>query len=90
MNYIKDFLMKSNLKRMAEIQDSLTKHIKTELKDEEDPMYMATMLLKHAMILYKSMLTDEEIKNMLGHVIDTVEQDYAGFDFKPTKKTTMH
>ena len=82
--------MKSNLKRMAEIQDRLTKHIKTELKDEEDPMYMATMLLKHAMILYKAMLTDEEIKNMLGHVIDTVEQDYAGFDFKPTKKTTMH
>lgn len=82
--------MKSNLKRMAEIQDRLTKHIKTELKDEEDPMYMATMLLKHAMILYKSMLTEEEIKNMLGHVIDTVEQDYAGFDFKPTKKTTMH
>jgi len=82
--------MKSNLKRMAEIQESLTKHINKELKDDEDPMYMATMLLKHAMILYKEMLSDEEIKNMLGHVIDTVEQDYAGFTTTKTTKKTIH
>lgn len=82
--------MKSNLKRMAEIQESLTKHINKEIKDDEDPMYMATMLLKHAMILYKEMLSDEEIKSMLGHVIDTVEQDYAGFSATKTTKKTMH
>ena len=82
--------MKSNLKRMNEIQESLTKHIKAQIQDEDDPLYMATMLLKHAMILYKSMLTDEEIKNMLGHVIDTVEQDYVGFEVKKPKKTTLH
>ena len=75
---------------MAEIQESLTKHINKELKDDEDPLYMATMLLKHAMILYKEMLSDEEIKNMLGHVIDTVEQDYAGFSITKTTKKTIH
>jgi len=53
-------------------------------------LYMATMLLKHAMILYKEMLSDEEIKNMLGHVIDTVEQDYAGFSITKTTKKTIH
>ena len=43
--------MENNIKRMQEIQESLTKHINKELKDDEDLLYMATMLLKHAMIL---------------------------------------
>ena len=80
--------MKNNLKRMAEIQDKLTKHIKTELKDDQDPMYMATMLLKHSIILYKAILSDQEIKNMLGHVIDTVEEDYNGYEVTKPLKTT--
>ena len=82
--------MKSNLKRMNEMQESLTKHIKAQIQDEDDPLYMATMLLKHAIILYKSMLTDDEIKNMLNHVIDTVEQDYAGFTPIEKSKKTLH
>ena len=82
--------MKNNLKRMAEIQDKLTKHIKTELKDDQDPMYMATMLLKHSIILYKAILSDQEIKNMLGHVIDTVEEDYNGYEVTKPSKKTLH
>ena len=82
--------MESNLKRMQEIQESLTKHINDHIKDEDDHMYMATMLLKHALVLYKGLLTDNQIKSMLGHVIDTVEQDFP--DYKPIKKIkkTMH
>ena len=82
--------MKSNLKRLAEIQKSLVKHINEEIKNDEDPMYMATMLLKHSMILYKEMLSDEEIKNMLNHVIDTFEEDYANSILIRTSKRTMH
>jgi len=82
--------MESNLKRMQEIQQSLTKHIHDHVKDEDDHMYMATMLLKHALVLYKGLLTDDQIKSMLGHVIDTIEEDIPGY--VPTKKIkkTMH
>ena len=51
-------------------------------------MYMATMLLKHSIVLYKTLLHDEEIKNMLGHVIETLEQDYP--DILTQTKRTMH
>ena len=82
--------MESNLKRMQEIQESLTKHIHEHVKDENDHMYMATMLLKHALVLYKGLLTDDQIKSMLGHVIDTIEEDFPVYT--PTKKLkkTMH
>ena len=82
--------MKKNLERMQEIQESLTKHINLNIKDENDHMYMATMLLKHALVLYKGLLTDDQIKSMLGHVIDTIEEDFPGYT--PTKKLkkTMH
>jgi len=82
--------MKNNLERMQEIQENLTKHIDKNIKDEDDHMYMATMLLKHALVLYKGLLTDDQIKSMLGHVIDTVEEDFPGYE--PTKKIkkTMH
>jgi len=82
--------MKNNLERMQEIQENLTKHIDKNIKDEDDHMYMATMLLKHALVLYKGLLTDDQIKSMLSHVIDTVEEDFPGY--KPTKKSkkTMH
>lgn len=82
--------MKSNLQRMQEIQEALTKHIDSNVKNEEDHMYMATMLLKHALVLYKGLLTDDQIKDMLGHVIETVEEDYAGFSATKTTKKTMH
>ena len=75
---------------MQEIQESLTKHIDSNIKDEEDYMYMATMLLKHSLVLYKGLLTDDQIKSMLGHVIDTIEEDFPVYT--PTKKLkkTMH
>lgn len=82
--------MENNIKRMQEIQESLTKHINKELKDDEDLLYMATMLLKHAMILYKEMLSDEEIKNMLGHVIDTIGQDFPTYEYIKSSKKTIH
>ena len=82
--------MKSNLKRMHEIQKNLIEHITADIKDEDDHMYMATMLLKHALVLYKGLLTDEQIKSMLGHVADTVEQDFPGFEATKVPKKTLH
>ena len=79
---------KSDLKRLSEIQKNLISHVQKELKTEDDHMYMATMLLKHSIVLYKTLLRDEEIKNMLGHVIETLEQDYP--DILPQTKRTMH
>jgi len=81
---------KSDLRRMAAIQDKLLTHIKSELNTEDDHLYMATMLLKHSIALYKTLLDDDEIKNMLGHVIDTVEQDYAVFTPSKKSKETLH
>tara|TARA_Y200000002_G_C22220216_1_gene471227 strand:+ start:305 stop:553 length:249 start_codon:yes stop_codon:yes gene_type:complete len=82
--------MKSNLKRMSQIQEGLVKHIDSQLKDPDDPLYMATMLLKHSIVLYKKMMTDEEIQNMLGHVIDTLDEEYPGFEITTTTKKTLH
>ena len=61
--------MADNDKRMSEIQDKLVKHIQQELHNDEDFMYMATMLLKHSMVLYKTILEDDQIKDMLKHVL---------------------
>ena len=55
-------------KRLRDIQRHLVKHIEKEIQDEEDFMYMATMLLKHSMVLYKTFLSDDEIRRMLRHV----------------------
>ena len=82
--------MPSNLQRMQEIQESLTKHIDSNVKNEEDHMYMATMLLKHALVLYKGLLTDDQIKDMLGHVIETVEEDFPSYESTKKVKKTMH
>ena len=67
--------MADNDKRMREIQDKLVKHIQQELHSDEDFMYMATMLLKHSMVLYKTFLEDDQIKDMLKHVGDTLSDD---------------
>ena len=67
--------MADNDKRMSEIQDKLVKHIQQELHSDEDFMYMATMLLKHSMVLYKTFLEDDQIKDMLKHVGDTLSDD---------------
>jgi len=62
-------------KRMAEIQNLLVKHIEKQLKLDEDFMLMATMLLKHSMVLYKTFLDDEQIKKMLHHVGETLNDE---------------
>ena len=67
--------MADNDKRMSEIQDKLVKHIQQELHSDEDFMYMATMLLKHSMVLYKTFLEDDQIKDMLKHVGETLSDD---------------
>lgn len=61
--------------RMAEIQKLLVAHIQKNLKSDEDFMYMATMLLKHSMVLYKTFLDDDQIKKMLDHVGETLSDD---------------
>ena len=62
-------------KRLRDIQRHLVKHIEKEIQDEEDFMYMATMLLKHSMVLYKTFLSDDEIRRMLRHVGKTISSD---------------
>ena len=37
--------------RLKEIQDRLTDFIQNELREEDDHLYLATMLLKHSLIL---------------------------------------
>lgn len=61
--------------RMAEIQKLLVAHIQENLKSDDDFMYMATMLLKHSMVLYKTFLDDDQIKRMLDHVGETLSDD---------------
>ena len=58
-------MAKTDDKRLREIQNKLVKHIESELKDEEDFMYVATMLLKNSVVLYRTILTDEQICKML-------------------------
>ena len=58
-----------------EIQNKLIKHIQNNLKEDEDFMLMATMLLKHSMVLYKTFLDDEQIRRMLVHVGKTLSDD---------------
>ena len=60
---------------MSEIQKKLVEHIQTQLHTDEDFMYMATMLLKHSMVLYKTFLEDDQIKKMLDHVGETLSDD---------------
>ena len=76
--------MDKDKERMNEIQNLLVAHIQENLKTDEDFMYMATMLLKHSMVLYKTFLEDDQIKRMLEHVGDTLSDDLhnAGKYFK--------
>ena len=62
-------------KRLREIQNKLVKHIQNNLEEDEDFMLLATMLLKHSMVLYKTFLDDEQIRRMLVHVGKTLDDD---------------
>ena len=86
-------MAKTDDKRLREIQNKLVKHIESELKDDEDFMYVATMLLKHSVVLYRTFLTDEQICRMLDYVGKTMSEsthdldNYVDTDYKPP---TMH
>jgi len=72
--------MDKDKQRMNDIQNKLVAHIQTELHTDEDFMYMATMLLKHSMVLYKTFLEDDQIKKMLEHVGETLSDDLHNAD----------
>ena len=80
-------------RRLREIQNQLVKHIQSELKDDEDFMYLATMLLKHSIVLYRTFLEEEQIRKMLDHVGKTMNKEshsiesYVDTDNNPP---TMH
>jgi hypothetical protein len=85
--------MSNDTKRMQEIQDQLVAHIQTQLTTDEDFMYVATMLLKHSMVLYKTFLDDEQIQKMLAHVADTLADDLDVNDYTISNNsggTTRH
>jgi|13_taG_2_1085334.scaffolds.fasta_scaffold00717_9 nitrogen regulatory protein PII-like uncharacterized protein len=58
--------------RMREIQEKLLVFLQPELSNDKDFMYMATMLLKHSVVLYQTFLDDESLKEMLHHVADNL------------------
>ena len=80
-------------RRLRDIQNKLVKHIQSELKDDEDFMYLATMLLKHSIVLYRTFLEEEQIRKMLDHVGKTMNKEshsidsYVDTDNNPS---TMH
>jgi hypothetical protein len=73
--------MANDTQRMQDIQNALVAHIQTQLTTDEDFMYVATMLLKHSLVLYKTFLEDEQIKQMLAHVADTLADDLDVNDY---------
>ena len=85
--------MANDTQRMQEIQNALVAHIQTQLTTDEDFMYVATMLLKHSLVLYKTFLEDEQIKQMLAHVADTLADDLDVNDYTTSNNsggTTRH
>ena len=80
-------------RRLRDIQNKLVEHIQSELKDDEDFMYLATMLLKHSIVLYRTFLEEEQIRKMLDHVGKTMNEEshsiesYVDTDNNPP---TMH
>ena len=63
--------------RLEEIQDRLLEFIQPELRGDDDFMYMATMLLKHSMVLYQTFLDPDSIREMLQHVGENLEDNFS-------------
>lgn len=85
--------MANDTQRMQDIQNALVAHIQTQLTTDEDFMYVATMLLKHSLVLYKTFLEDDQIKQMLAHVADTLADDLDVNDYAISNNdggTTRH
>lgn len=76
--------MSKDKKRMAEIQERLVQHIQTDLHTDKDFLYMATMLMKHSIVLYKTFLEDDQIKEMLGHVKNNLTDEIDIEDYTHT------
>ena len=72
------------LQRLIEIQEKITEFVSKEIKDKRDTMYMATMMLQHTMLLYKTFLTDDEITQLLG----TVSENLYRYDYD--ENITLH
>ena len=70
--------MSTDTDRMRQIQERLIDHISSDLKEEQDFLLMATMLMKHSLVLYKTFLEDEQIRRLLDHVKENVQDE--GFD----------
>lgn len=83
--------MDKDLQRLSDIQDRLLQHIEGDLQDDKDFLYMATMLMKHSVILYKMILDDDQIAMMLDHVkdnlVDEIDFDISG---SPPDDATFH
>ena len=78
---------------MQDIQNELVAHIQTQLTTDEDFMYVATMLLKHSLVLYKTFLEDDQIKQRLTNVAETVSDDLDIKDYTKSNNsggTTRH
>ena len=82
--------MSDDTKRMQDIQDQLIAHIQTQLTTDEDFMYVATMLLKHSLVLYKTFLDDDQIQMMLAHVAETISDDLDIKNYTISSSTTRH
>ena len=67
-------------RRLREIQNKLIKHIESELKDGDDYVYVATMLVKHSMVLYRTFLDEKEVCKMLDHVGKTITKEAHGIE----------
>tara|TARA_B100002019_G_scaffold287923_1_gene300700 strand:+ start:1520 stop:1771 length:252 start_codon:yes stop_codon:yes gene_type:complete len=83
--------MSTDTDRMRQIQERLIDHISSDLKEEQDFLLMATMLMKHSLVLYKTFLEDEQIRRLLDHVKENVQDE--GFDVELTyhdEDTTYH
>ena len=74
--------MSTDTDRMRQIQERLIDHISSDLKEDQDFLLMATMLMKHSLVLYKTFLEDEQIRRLLDHVKENVQDE--GFDVEVT------
>ena len=82
--------MKTDKQRMQDIQDRLISHIENELKDDDDYLYMATMLMKHSVLLYSMILEEQQVKKMLTHVRDNLMEDIDLEIHESSDGNTLH
>lgn len=62
--------------RLMDIQNKLTDFIQEELQQEDDHLYLATMLMKHSLILYSVEMDEDGVRALLQHCMDNLNEDY--------------